>query len=211
MRDVTIIGTGKMAAAIGGLAVAAGHVCEVIGRDAEKTRRLADRLGGRATAGVVGHSPAAEIVILAVPYPSALDMVALLGPALASKIIVDITNPIKPDLSGFLTHAGSSGAREIAAAADPRAALVKAFNTLPSDALADGAISNRTLDVFLAGDDLRAKQRVSAFVSSLGLRPLDTGPLTMAWALEHACMTWLGIMTHSIHHPAFALTIDPVV
>jgi 8-hydroxy-5-deazaflavin:NADPH oxidoreductase len=30
------------------------------------------------------------------------------------------------------------------------------------------------LDVFIAGDDAQAKARVSAFIKSLGLRPMDT-------------------------------------
>jgi predicted dinucleotide-binding enzyme len=41
--------------------------------------------------------------------------------------------------------------------------------------------------VFLAGDDAQAKARVSAFVESLGLRPMDTGQLPMARTLTPAC------------------------
>lgn len=40
------------------------------------------------------------------------------------------------------------------------------------------------LDVFSAGDDARAKASTSAFIESIGLRPMDTGDLTMARWLE---------------------------
>jgi len=38
--------------------------------------------------------------------------------------------------------------------------------------------------VFIAGDDAEAKARVSSFVESLALRPLDVGDLTSARWLE---------------------------
>jgi 8-hydroxy-5-deazaflavin:NADPH oxidoreductase len=44
------------------------------------------------------------------------------------------------------------------------------------------------LDVFMAGDDAQAKTSVSAFIKSLGLRPQDTGDLSMAhWLRARAC------------------------
>ena len=39
------------------------------------------------------------------------------------------------------------------------------------------AVEGHPLDVFIAGDDAQAKARVSAFIESLGLRPMDTGQL----------------------------------
>lgn len=40
--------------------------------------------------------------------------------------------------------------------------------------------------MFIAGDDAEAKARVSSFVESLALRPLDVGDLKMAHWLEGA-------------------------
>ena len=64
------------------------------------------------------------------------------------------------------------------------------------------------MDVFIAGDDVQSKARVSEFIESLGLRPMDTGPLLMARTLEHACMLWLGLMTHSVKHTNFSLGVS---
>jgi len=65
------------------------------------------------------------------------------------------------------------------------AQVVKAFNTLFGHVLAKG----KRLDAFIAADDADAKARVSTFLESLGLRPLDVGGLQMAQTLE-----WLGLM-----------------
>ncbi|QJW92612.1 hypothetical protein FTUN_0109 [Frigoriglobus tundricola] len=207
MSTISIIGSGGMAAAIGGLAAKAGHTVEVMGRDAAKARALAEQLGAGATTGTFGAAPAGDIVILAVPYPAVLDVVKRYGEGLAGKLLVDITNPIKSDFTGFLTPEDSFGAQEIAKAAPANADIVKAFNTLFPHVLAAGPVEGRPLDVFIAGDDARAKARVSAFIESLGLRPMDVGELPMARTLEHACMLMLGLLTHSVKHTNFSLGV----
>ena len=45
----------------------------------------------------------------------------------------------------------------------------------------------------LAGDDPQAKASVSAFIKSLGLRPQDTGDLSMAHWLEGAGLLSVGV------------------
>lgn len=206
MSSISIIGLGNMAAALAERALAGGNAVEIIGRDADKADKLAATLDG-ATVGRVGTAPAGDIVIVAVPYTSAAAVIGEYGDALRGKVIVDITNPVNPDLTGFVTPEGSSGAQEIAKAA-PAAHVVKAFNTLFANVLAAGAAEGRPLDVFIAGDDGQAKAKVSAFVESLGLRPMDAGPLFMARALENAGLLELGLMNHSVKHTNFALGVS---
>ena len=89
MSTISIIGLGTYAHALGNRAVEAGHAVEVIGRDAATTKDLADELGGGATAGTFGTAPAGDIVVLAVPYASAVPVVAQYGtrePARSSSI-----------------------------------------------------------------------------------------------------------------------------
>jgi predicted dinucleotide-binding enzyme len=208
MSLISIIGTGSMASAIGRHSVKAGHTVEVTGRDAAKARALAEQVGVGATASPFGAAPAGDIVILAVPYTGVLDVVKQYGQALAGKLLVDITNPVAPDHTNFVTPEGSFGAQEIVKAAPADAIVIKAFNTLFSHVLAAGPIDGRPLDVFLAGDDAPAKARVSAFVKGLGLRPMDVGPLPMAKTLEHVCLLSLGLMTHSVKHTNFAIGVS---
>jgi 8-hydroxy-5-deazaflavin:NADPH oxidoreductase len=202
MSNISIIGLGGMASTLAGRALAGGNAVELIGRDSAKAKELAAALDG-ATVGAAGAAPAGDIVILAVPYGRAAAVVSEYGDALRDKVIIDITNPVNAEFTGFVTPEGSSGAQEIAKAAPAGAHVVKAFNTLFSHVLAAGPVEGRPLDVFIAGDDAHAKTRVSAFVESLGLRPLDIGRLPMARALENLGLVQLGLLTHSIKHTNF--------
>ncbi|MYU10989.1 NAD(P)-binding domain-containing protein [Streptomyces sp. SID8361] len=206
MSSISIIGLGNMAGALAVRALAGGNSVEIIGRDPAKAKELASALGG-ATVGTAGIAPAGDIVILAVPYASAAAVVGEYGDALRGKVVIDITNPVSPDFRGLVTPEGSSGAQEIAKAA-PGAHVVKAFNTLFSNVLAAGTADGRPLDVFIAGDDAQAKARVSRFIESLGLRPMDTGQLPMARALENAGLLELGLVAHSVKHTNFFLGVS---
>lgn len=135
MSSISIIGTGNMARALGSRALAGGNAVEVIGRDASKADALAKVIGG-ATTGTIGAAPAGDIVILAVPYAHAVPLVRQFGDALSGKVIVDITNPFSPDLTGLVTPEGSSAAQEIAKSAPTGAHVVKAFNTVFGHVLA---------------------------------------------------------------------------
>jgi predicted dinucleotide-binding enzyme len=207
MSSISIIGLGNMASALADRALAGGNAVEIIGRDPAKANKLAVVLGG-ATVGTAGTAPDGDIVILAVPYASAAAVVSEYGDALHGKVIVDITNPITPDFTGFVTPEGSSGAQEIAKSAPAGAHVVKAFNTLPCDVLAAGSVEGHPVDVFIAGDDAQAKARVSAFIESLGLRPLDVGQLPMARALENATLLQLGLIAHSVKHTNLFLGVN---
>ncbi|MDQ0771799.1 putative dinucleotide-binding enzyme [Streptomyces aurantiacus] len=206
MSSISIIGLGNMAGALADRALAGGNAVEIIGRDPAKAKELAAALSG-ATVGTAGAVPAGDIVVLALPYAGAAAVVSEYGDALQGKVIIDVTNPVAPDLQGFVTPEGSSGAQEIAKAAPAGAHVVKAFNTLFSHVLAAGPAEGRPLDVFIAGDDAEAKTRVSAFIESLGLRPMDTGKLPMARALENVGLLELGLMTHSLKHTDFSLGV----
>lgn len=203
MSSISIIGLGNMARALADRALAGGNAVEIIGRDPVKAKELAAELDG-ATVGMAGNGPTGDIVVLAVPYASAAAVVSEYGDALRGKAIVDITNPVAADMTGFVTPDGSSGAQEIAKAVPAGAHVVKAFNTLFSNVLSDG----RPVDVFIAGDDAQAKARVSAFIESLGLRPLDAGPLLMARALESAGLLEISLVNHSVGHTNFSLGVN---
>ncbi|WP_413738403.1 NADPH-dependent F420 reductase [Sodalis sp. RH21] len=189
MSTISIIGSGGMAAAIAGRTVKAGHTVEVVNRDPAKARVLADQLASGATTGTYGAAPAGDMVILAVPYASAAAVLADFGDGLVGKVIIDITNPVAPDLSRLVTPHGSSGAQEIAKDAPAGAHVVKAFNTLFGHVLA----REGRLDAFIAADDAQTKARVSTFIASLGLRPFDIGGLHMAQTLEALGLMMIGL------------------
>jgi predicted dinucleotide-binding enzyme len=204
ISKISIIGSGGMATAIAGRTVKAGHTVEVVSRDAAKAQALADQLGAGTTTGTYGAAPAGDIVILAVPYSSAASVVADFGDALDGKVIIDVSNPVAPDLSGLVTPSGSSGAQEIAKGAPAGAHVVKAFNTLFGHVLARGG----RLDAFIAADDAQAKVRVSTFLESLGLRPLDVGGLHMAQTLESLGLLMIGLAKNGAGTFDIAMHVD---
>ncbi|BCZ25079.1 NAD(P)-binding domain-containing protein [Mycobacterium senriense] len=205
MSSISIIGTGNMARAIGALAVAGGNTVEVIGRDQTKAADLAKALGGSATTGEFGAAPTGDIVIVAVLYADVVPVVAQYGDALAGKVIVDISNPFNSAADGLAIPDDTSIAQEVAKAAPASASVVKAFNTIFGVVLAQG----RPLDVFIAGDDARAKSGVAEFIESLGLRPLDVGDLNMAHWLEATGLVMMGLARHGVGNFDFALGVVP--
>ena len=204
MSTISIIGSGKMAAAIAGRTAKAGHTVEIVGRNTAKAQALADQLGAGATTGTYGSAPAGDIVILAVPYAGAAAAVADFGKALDGKVIIDIANPVAPDLSGLVTPHGSSGAQEIAKGLPTGTHVVKAFNTIFGHVLAKGG----RLDAFIAADDAEAKLLVSAFLESLGLRPFDVGGLNMAQTLEALGLMMIGLAKNGAGTWDFAMNVD---
>jgi predicted dinucleotide-binding enzyme len=189
MTTISIIGSGNMATAIGTRAAKHGHTIELMSRNTAKAQALAEQIGHGATVGTFGTRPAGDIVIVAVLYQSAVDVVAQYGDALAGKTLVDITNPFNADASGLVTTPGNSVSQQLAAAAPESAHVVKAFNMLFSGVLAD----DKPVDVFYAGDSAEAKAHFEAFLESLDMRPLDSGGLEMTYVLEWASILLMGL------------------
>jgi predicted dinucleotide-binding enzyme len=185
MTTISIIGSGNMATTIGTRAAKHGHTIEIMSRNTAEAQALADQIGEEATVGTFGATPLGDIVIVAVLYQGAVEVVSHYGDALAGKILVDLTNPFNTDGNGLVTTAGDSMSQRIAAAAPEGTHVVKALNTILQGVLAEG----KPVDVFFAGDSAEAKAPVAEFLESLDMRPLDAGGLEMTWVLE-----WAGIL-----------------
>ena len=189
MTTISIIGSGTMAKAIGIRAAKHGHAIEIMSRNADKAQALAGEIGLGATVGAYGARPAGDIVIVAVLYQSAVDVIAHYGDARAGKILVDITHPVNADGPAVVTTVGHSVSQQIAAAAPEGTHVVKALNTVFGHVIAEDS----PLDVFYAGDSAEAKARAADFLTSLGMRPLDVGGLEMTYVVEWAAILLMGL------------------
>lgn len=181
--NITLIGTGNMGSGFVKQLVRAGHQVRVTARDLDKARALASAHGASAApvADALGDS---QVVIIATAYADAVPALQALG-SLDGRVVVDITNPLTDDFMGLTIGHDTSAAEEIAKAL-PGAKVVKAFNTILAQVLAEGADfgHGQAAAVFYAGDDERAKQTVRALVESMGFQPVDAGGLTNARYLE---------------------------
>ena len=202
MGNITIIGTGNMARTIATLAIAGGHTVEVMGRDQRKADDLVGTLGGGASAGKWGGTPTGDLVVTALLAAGVVPVVAEFGSALAGKVVVDISNPFNATFDGLAHSTETSVAQQAADVAPSDAGVVKAFNTI-----FQGVLEKGRPNVFLAGDDVRAKASVTAFVESIGLRPLDVGGLRMATWLEGMGLVAVGLAGHGVGHGNFALGV----
>ena len=181
--DITIIGTGNMARGIATRALAGGRSVTLLGTTPAKAEALAAELDGDVRTGTVGDPVSGDVVVLAVWYQAVVDVLAVYGEQLATKVVVDITNPVDPETYAPLAVEEGSVAQHIAARV-PGARVVKAFNTTFAGTLVEGAVAGQPLDVFLAGDDEAAKDTVKQLVRDGGLRPVDVGPLALAHHVE---------------------------
>jgi 8-hydroxy-5-deazaflavin:NADPH oxidoreductase len=194
---ITIIGAGNMGRGIGTRAVAGGNEVEIVDRDPAEARKLAEDLGGSATALEPGAAFGGEVIVLALYYPGIKDAVREYADQLAGKVVVDITNPLNTETwDSLATPPGTSSAEEVQQLVPHGTPVVKAFNTTFAPTLVGGEVAGQQLDVLIAGDDDEAKQKVSQIASGGGLRPIDVGPLRRAQQLEH-----LGFLHISLQEP----------
>jgi 8-hydroxy-5-deazaflavin:NADPH oxidoreductase len=188
---VAIIGAGNVGKALGTSIGRAGHDVTLSAGSAESASAAAGEVGARAATDSVSAVRDADLVLLAVPYVGAGKQVAAeIAEAARGRVVVDATNPIKPDYSGLATN-GTSGAEEFQRRM-PGARVVKAFNTIFASNQANPA---RDIDGFVAGDDADAKQTVLGLIDAMGFTPVDVGPLSQARHLEG--MAWVNIGLNS--------------
>lgn len=176
MTSFTIIGTGNMGQAIGGVLAAGG---------ADVTHVAHENDGSATLSG--------DVVILAVPFGAVDAIIAAYGEQLAGKTVVDITNPLNFETFDSLTvPADSSAAAEIAAAL-PESQVLKAFNTTFAATLAAGTVGSLDTTVLIAGDDADAKSTLAGVITSGGLKAIDAGGLQRARELESLGFLQIGL------------------
>jgi NADPH-dependent F420 reductase len=188
--NVTIIGAGNMGRGIGTRAVAGGHSVTFVDSNpevAEKTAadvKASAKNGTTVSAASLGDAVLGDVVVLAVWYGTNIEIAKQLGTKLAGKVVVDIANPLNATYDGLATAPDSSSAEDLAKAVASGAKVVKAFNTTFAGTLIAGEVAGQKLDVFIAGDDADAKNKVSQLVTDGGMRAIDTGPLSRARQIE---------------------------
>jgi predicted dinucleotide-binding enzyme len=180
---VGILGSGLMGAKLGTIFARAGH--EVVfsyARKMEKLHKLAQAAKGKARAGSP-HEAAqhADALLLAVHWSRVDDVLKQAGD-LAGKVIVSCSLPMNDDDTGLVVAHNSSGAEDLAEKV-PKARVVSAFNTVPSEVLFGVFESRRRAkrpSLVYCGDDARGKKLAVELIRDAGFEPVDAGPLRVA-------------------------------
>ena len=191
---IAVIGAGSVGGTLGRRWAELGHSVSFGVRDTsdKDAKALVAGIKGKARlASVAEAAKDAEVVVLATPYAANAAAITAAGD-LSGKILIDVTNPLKPDLTlaiGFST----SGAEEVAKLA-PKARVYKAMNQVGAEVMADPLFAQGKPVMFVVGDDPAGKQTVLDLVSALGFEAFDAGELAIARLIEPLAMLWIHLM-----------------
>lgn len=207
---IAVIGAGNVGGALGKALAGAGHDVIYAARDRARLEAKAQEAGAGSAPSAADAVMTAEVVILAIPFTAVDEVASEIAGAASGKLVVDVTNPLKPDYSGLSTVGGPSGGERVAAAL-PGAKVVKGFNTVFASNQANAAAHGQVLDALYATDDDAAAADFASLASSIGFRPVKVGPLSAAAELE--AMAWLNIRLQMIANgawnSAFVLVAPP--
>ena len=180
---IGILGSGLMGGKLGTLFARAGH--EVVfsyARSERKLERLARAAKGAARAGSPGEAArASEVLLLAVHWSRVDDMLKQAG-SLAGKVVVSCSLPMNANDTGLVIAHTSSGAEALAKKL-PKARVVSAFGTVPSEVLFgvfEARRRSKRPSLVYSGDDRGAKKIAAGLIRDVGFDPVDAGPLRIA-------------------------------
>lgn len=188
---IGIIGSGRVGATLGKRWAQAGYrvLFGVRNPDDEKVRTLLEEAGPNACTERIDEIPRfTSAILLATPHAALRAVVAQMG-SLRGNILVDCTNPISPGLRLSVGHS-SSGAEQLAGYAGD-VPVVKAFNTMGFETMANPDFNGMPATMFLCGDDDRANETVAQMARDIGFDAVITGPLKHARYLEPMAMLWI--------------------
>ncbi len=178
-----IIGAGKVGQALAkAFARKEIEVAIASRRPAEALAPVAKAIGPTVIARSLQDAVKAEIVLLAIPFGTQNE-VAKAAKNWQGKILIDVTNAygVVPE---ELDNLPSS---IVISQAFPGAKLVKAFNHLPAETLAqDPKVEGGRRVLFLSSDDESAAGQVATLVERLGFAPVGLGALAEGGLLVQA-------------------------
>jgi NADPH-dependent F420 reductase len=189
MKIAVVGGTGKEGSGMALRWAKAGHEVLLGSRDAARAQakalELSQQSGGQVAGGDNAWAVAqAEIAVLSVPYTAHRDTLTGLKDALAGKVLLDVTVPLKPpQVRKVHLPEGQAAALEAQAMLGPSVKVVAGVHHVSAVHLLDlgHAVD---CDVLACSDDAPALERCLALIRDLGVRAFDAGPLVNAIALE---------------------------
>ena len=180
---IGILGSGLMGGKLGTIWARAGH--EVVfsySHSEQKLTKLARDAKGKARAGAPREAAQqANAVLLAVHWSRVDDVLNQAGD-LSGKVIVSCSLPMNADDTDLVIAHTSSGAEALAKRV-PKARVVSAFGTVPSEVLFDVFAARRKAtrpSLVYCGDDASGKKIAARLIRDVGFDPIDAGPLRIA-------------------------------
>ena len=185
--NVGILGSGLMGGKLGTIFARAGH--QVAFSYSRSDRKL-ERLPREAEHGAIAATPAeaarnADALLLAVHWQRIDDVVDKAGDV-KDKVIVSCSLPMNASDTELVVAHTSSGAEKLARKV-PKAHVVSAFSTVPSEVLFAVYESRRRRprpSLVFCGDSAKAKKTAARLIRDVGFSAVDAGPLRIARFIE---------------------------
>ncbi len=208
MRVGILGGTGPAGRGLAVRLAAVGEQVVIGSRDATRAEEVA---GGLVTAwpdhrlAITGASnedtAAAELVVVATPWDSAIPTVKPLAAALAGKVVVSMANALAKEGREFLALVPPRGS--VAAsiqAALPNSLVSASFHHLPASEM-EKLTTPLVADVLVCSDHTEATEATVALVDRIdGLRGVDAGSLSQAAPIEAFTAVLITVnIRHKVH------------
>jgi predicted dinucleotide-binding enzyme len=184
---IGILGSGLMGGKLGTIFARAGH--EVVfsyARSERKLEKLARDARARASAGTPAEAARdADAVLVAVHWSRVNDVLKQAG-GLSDKVVLTCSLPMNDDDTELAVAHTSSGAEALAKKI-PRAHVVAAFNTVPSEvlfAVFDAKRRKNRPSLAYCGNHAPSKKVAAKLIRDAGFDPVDAGRLRIARYLE---------------------------
>jgi 8-hydroxy-5-deazaflavin:NADPH oxidoreductase len=206
-------GTGPAGRGVAARLAEAGIRVTIGSRDAERAAQVVAELVERAQVALDlvegadnAGAAAAELVVVATPWDSAVPTVRALREPLAGKVVISMVNALVKEGREMLALMPPRGSMAAAVqAALPDSLVSAAFHHLPASEM-ENLESGLEADVLVCSDHPEATAATVALIERMkGLRPLDAGSLNQAAAMEAFTAVCITLNIHYKAHSTLRL------
>ncbi len=185
LPPIAIIGTGNVGSALGVSWGRLGHPIIYGSRtpDSDKTQNLLRRSGNARAVLPADVAKHADIIVLALPFTPALELLPQMG-SLDGKLLIDPINALTFDQDQKRVGTFDELLAEQIQALAPTAHVVKALNAINARNMFPDRAFDGPISIPIAGDDPGAKKTVMKLIEVLDLDAVDVGPLFNARYIE---------------------------
>jgi len=188
--NIAILGTGRMGQSIGNRLSTFGYHISYGSRSPKSKTKQSLITPNTKVYNYQTACDLSEIIFIALPWHVTEKILNSID-RLENKILVDITNALKPGKDGLMEMAVTTSAGELIQKWKPNSKVVKAFNTIGFHVISSPEIIDRKITVPIVGEDLKAKKIVSELIESMDFETIDLGPIRNSQALEMMSMLYM--------------------
>lgn len=143
-----------------------------------------------------------EIIILAVPYAAGVDLAKEYKENLKNKIVVDMMNPLKSDMSGWMIFDGKSGAENLQSII-PESKVIETFNHQNAVVLSD---PNQAF-MYVIGNDETSVNEITELANKMEFTSQPIYDLNKTQSLEAYAYLWIYFTDMTAKNPKLTMYV----